>query len=181
MKKLFQIKSYIRIPKVAITDLEEINNNPDKYFVDINNELDMSKIITQLDFDYFEGAIYFSYNQQIILDFRHWDLIDQLWAYFINLIDNYYNSNGNAETFFPDQPVKIEFKRISDKLILLSIQEQKVFNIVLPEKDLFLAILDNGEQFFEKTAEYNPQEKARYKFAIEGIKELRKRVHRANS
>lgn len=181
MKKLFQIKSYIRIPKVAITDLEEINNNPDKYFVDINNELDMRKIINQLDFDYFEGVIYFSYNQQIILDFRHWDLIDQLWAYFINLIDNYYISNGNAEIFFPDQPVKIEFKRISDKLILLSIYGQKVFNIVLPEKDLFLAILDNGEQFFEKTAEYNPHEKARYKFAIEGIKKLRKRVHRENS
>lgn len=70
MKKLFQIKSYIRIPKVAITDLEEIKNNPDKYFVDINNELDMRKIINQLDFDYFEGVIYFSYNQQIILDFR---------------------------------------------------------------------------------------------------------------
>lgn len=70
MKKLFQIKSYIRIPKVAITDLAEINNNSDKYFVDINNELDMRKIINQLDFDYFEGVIYFSYNQQIILDFR---------------------------------------------------------------------------------------------------------------
>ncbi|HAK74515.1 MAG TPA: hypothetical protein DCP36_14945 [Sporomusaceae bacterium] len=67
---MFQIKSYIRIPKVAITDLAEINNNSDKYFVDINNELDMRKIINQLDFDYFEGVIYFSYNQQIILDFR---------------------------------------------------------------------------------------------------------------
>lgn len=177
---MFQIKSYIRIPKVAITDLEEINKNPGKYFVEINNELDMRKIITQLDFDYFEGAIYLSYNEQIILDFRYWDLIDQLWAYFINLIDNYYNSNGHAETFFPDQPMKIEFKRISDKLMLLSIQGQKISKVVLPEKDLFLAILVNGEQFFEKIREYNPQEKERYKFAIEGIKELRKRVHMAD-
>lgn len=41
----------------------------------------------RIDPDYIEGAILWSYDGRAILSEKHWDLVDQLWAYFIDGVE----------------------------------------------------------------------------------------------
>ena len=49
-------------------------------------------------------------------------MIDQLWSYILNIIEEY-NINGESEVYFPDSPNKIKIKR----MVLL--EEQKVITL----------------------------------------------------
>ncbi|WP_269774509.1 hypothetical protein [Bacillus siamensis] len=54
---------------------------------------------SQLDTNYLSGAIILKYSEQELLDATMWDLVDQLWAYFLNLIEETIET-GESETFF---------------------------------------------------------------------------------
>lgn len=63
------------------------------------------------DPDYVEGAIIWRIGKEELLSAEHWDLVDQLWIYLVDGLPQYRES-GEFSTFFPDQPLKIEFQRL---------------------------------------------------------------------
>ena len=120
---MISVKSYIKNDKI-ITSLENIETEYYKYFVEVNNKKCLELIS---DFDYIEGAIVFNYYGNTILGFKQWDLIDQLWVYFINAIEELIENKKVTTFYFPDQPIEVQIAIISQKQALLSIAEKKYY------------------------------------------------------
>lgn len=151
---MFKLESYIKRPKVEIDNLLNLNQKLDEYFVKLDNEESFREIIDDIDINYMEGVICFEYNGSVLMDFTYWDIIDQLWAYMLNLIEDYLE-NEEAEVYFPDQPIKLKMKAINKNLILFSVEsDSSSVQVTLPKKDFFQALLESGEDFFTKIQDY---------------------------
>lgn len=140
-----------------------------------NDKNEMTKIIKNVDSNYIEGAILITYHDKKIMDFRLWDLVDQLWSYIVNTIKMAI-LNGEAMTFFPDQPVKIIIKDLK-KSILFQIQVQnEVTSHVLPKKEFLEEILTSGKYFFQEMINYNKEFQKIYKVQLEEIESIKSLV-----
>lgn len=172
---MFEINSYIKIPGKTVTNLQEAVNNPSQYFVDLNDRQMMADVAKQLDPEYLEGVIRICYNGQALLDYRHWDLIDQLWSYFINLLDEFLSDN-HSEIYFPDQPIKIELRSLSEDLLLLIVEDKGSRKTTLPKREFIKAILAGGKEFFHGISNYLiPEDQERYEFELELIQKISRR------
>lgn len=138
---MVEIKTYIK-KKEIINSLENINEKKSQYFVSFDNEECLNYIE---DFDYIEGAIVICSEGEYILDFRCWDLVDQLWVYLIDAIYEMLNEKRETKFYFPDQPLEFKMKEISEYTILLSIKEKKY---VVNKMDFLISLLDSAEKFF---------------------------------
>lgn len=65
------------------------------------------------DPDYVHGAIELEIGGVILLDRSMWDLIDQLWAYWVMAIEQALFAPG-AEFHFPDQPIRVALDSRND-------------------------------------------------------------------
>lgn len=153
MNVIFNIKSYIKNPNIIIKDLSIINSNHKEIFIELDDDKILKTLVKDIDTDYIEGVIYLEYNGNILMDFRYWDIIDQLWAYMIQLIDDNLK-NKEAEVYFPDQPIKLQIKSISNNLVLFCIEENSKIQITLPKYEFFKSILESAKKFFIKIYEY---------------------------
>lgn len=138
---MVEIKTYIK-RKGIINSLENINGKNSQHFVCFDNEECLDYID---DFDYIEGAIIICSEGEYILDFRCWDLVDQLWVYLIDAIYEMLNKKRETKFYFPDQPLEFKMKEISDYNILLSVGEKK-YNV--NKRDFLTSLLDSAEKFF---------------------------------
>ncbi len=138
---MFLVQSYLK-KDIVIDSLEGINSKYALYFAccDSNNCLKYIR-----DYDYIEGAITIYYNQKPLLDFRHWDLVDQLWVYFLDAIYSALIEKKNVEFYFPDQTIKVKLDRISDIFFKLSIDES-VYTLDL--KEFSKTMISGAERFF---------------------------------
>ncbi|PFM83698.1 hypothetical protein COJ53_30475, partial [Bacillus cereus] len=118
---MISVKSYIKNDKI-ITSLDNIESNFLEYFIDFDNTKCLELVI---DFDYMEGAIIINYYGNTILGFKEWDMIDQLWSYFINAIEELFENQNDVSFYFPDQPLEVKMQVISQEQILLSIAGEK--------------------------------------------------------
>jgi len=77
-------------------------------FINIENYNLLDK--NKLDYDYLEGALVIKYNNNELLGLREWDLIDQLWYYFL---DSIYKLETQAlvQFSFPDQPYLVSIEK----------------------------------------------------------------------
>lgn len=139
---MIDVKSYIKNDKV-ITSLDNIEN---EYFEYFNSFDDIGCLKYIKDFDYLEGAIIIRYGGNNIIGFKYWDLIDQLWSYFLNAIEELVEGVDSVAFYFPDQPIEMKLKLISPERILLSILNEK---INLPKNELLLSLLKGAKHFFE--------------------------------
>lgn len=69
----------------------------------------------QTDRSYIEGAIEWTLNGKRILEKKHWDLVDQLWASPLHAVETVIDK-GSAEGCFPDQPLRFRFVRAHENL-----------------------------------------------------------------
>ncbi len=139
---MISVKSYIKkIEK--ITSLENLENEFAKYFIIFNN-VDCLDVIN--DFDYIEGAIVVNCYGNIILGFKQWDMIDQLWVYFISAIEELIENSKEVCFYFPDQPIKVKFQMVSREQVLLSVLDDK---ISVNKNELLSALLSEAKNFFE--------------------------------
>jgi hypothetical protein len=171
---MFNINSYIKHPNIVIEDLSTINNKHKKFFIEISNEKEIKDIIKDIDINYIEGVICLEYNGTVLMDFTYWDIIDQLWAYIINLIDDNLNNN-DAEVYFPDQPIKLKLKNISNDFVLFSIESSTTTQLTLPKNDFFEKLLESANDFFIKVQGYLG-DRVDYSYELELINNLRKKI-----
>jgi hypothetical protein len=170
---MFLIKSYLQYPNVSIHHFKEVKKDPFSYFVNIDNTEEILRIKNDLDLDYIYGVLYLTYNNQVIIDFTYYDLIDQLWAYLLNMIKELLQ-NKKSEMSFPDQPLPMSMERISDDYILFSI------NFVqwkLPQYEFLRALLSGAKDFFEKMILLIEEERDYYASQLNKIKLLEQKVN----
>ena len=73
-------------------------------FVKIEPDTDI-ELVT--DVFYVEGAIVIKYYTQEIMGLEQWDLINHLWSYFIDAIDELIEGKWETSFLFPDQPLNV--------------------------------------------------------------------------
>jgi hypothetical protein len=98
------------------------------------------------DARYIYGAILWRIGDQTILSEEHCDLINQLWCYIVDGVDKVQES-GSFETFFPDQPLFLSFRRVGQQSIEVKVGD--VRHVV--DREAFLASLaEGGQKFFSR-------------------------------
>lgn len=145
------------IVKRTINDLEDAVNNPDKYTISINDNWDefvsfinnnRSKYIEDSLLTLDGGLSIKKYNKEI-LGVRYWDYIPDLWAYILNVIEEYLEE-GIGKCYFPDQPVRIQLKQLKNKKIqflfdnddhVLEFEQKMLLGIFLNRAEVFFYVL----------------------------------------
>jgi hypothetical protein len=172
---MFQVDSYLMKPQCKITDLSDVVRNPQNYFIEITDSSGLKEIYENLDFQYLNGAICLKYYGESMLDMRYWDLVDQLWAYVMNLIEEVLQK-GEGSVYFPDQPVKIILRPTTKELLLFSIEGSEVTNYVLPKNDFLIALVQGAEQFFTCMTDTFSSD-CDYSYELDRIVRLKKELH----
>ncbi|MBR4084275.1 MAG: hypothetical protein IKK33_08355 [Lachnospiraceae bacterium] len=163
---MIKINTYLK-KQVIISSLENINEEMERYFVPLKSKVDLCYID---DFDYIEGAITICSDEKYILDFRHWDLVDQLWVYLLHATYEMLTQKKEVKFYFPDQPIEFKMKLVSDYAILLSVKGEKH---VVNSKEFLEALLDGGQHFFAILYQCkNGQTISRSREELELIKEV---------
>ncbi len=168
----FTIKSYLKHTHRDIRNLNDVEKRPLYYFIDINNTKEILLIKNNLDHYYIYGAICLTYNQQIIMDFTYYDLIDQLWGYFLNMIEEFLEKK-KSEMSFPDQPLPISMHKLSDEYILFSVGFAEW---TLPKYEFFNALLTGAKDFFEKMMLLVEENNNYHIYALKKIKNLENKI-----
>ena len=158
---------------MIIYNLKDVEKNPFLYFVDINNAQEILRIKKDLDLDYIDGVLQLIYNNQEIISFRSYDLIDHLWAYFLNMMEEFLQKQ-KTKMYFPDQPLPMSMENISDQYILFSINSVQW---TLPKYEFFNALLMGAKDFFEKLMLLIEEEKDDCLFELERIKTLEQKIN----
>ncbi|MGG1650007.1 hypothetical protein [Paenibacillus sp. NRS-1780] len=169
---MFYVNTLISRPDRKINDISLLKSNVEEYFVQINNTHEILALENLLDFDYLNGAITLTYCEQTLLDVTLWDLVDQLWAYILNVVESLLTT-GEGETYFPDQPVKLHLKSISVDLVLYEIEANEHIKVALPKNEFIQTILEGADDFF-KNMEECFKGKCSYQYEIEKIETLRR-------
>lgn len=151
---MLQIESFLRIDNTFITI---------KFF---NGNLS--------DINYVEGAIEISCQGKKILTLEDWDLIDQLWGYFVTGLQKV-SEGKKFETYFPDQPLKIAFEPDSNRQrVKIKVKEDKNFESFINYDEFMAVMADKGKFFFKRMIELSPSPKSYYKTCIEELEALEK-------
>ncbi|MCC9308646.1 hypothetical protein LN042_16415 [Kitasatospora sp. RB6PN24] len=118
------------------------------------------------DPDYMEGAIELSIDGVAILSGNDWDYIDELWAYIGGMLEKLDNGEPSAATYFPDQPLLLEMRRVSEGRLAVSCKHGKsVRAATVSEQELLGALRDSGREFFEAMARAFPVNAESYSVA----------------
>lgn len=142
------VESYlIKSKQLLIKDLDNIDP---EVFVNIKDFKRLDPLL--LDFNYLEGAISIKRYNKEVLGFRYWDLVDQLWEYFVDAIDRVC-SDGTAQFSFPDQPLLVQIKK---EYSLLKLHIGDVLHLF--DLKLFLdTMLSAAIVFFTNLKELSPK------------------------
>lgn len=172
---MFKVQSYLVIPGKKIRSIDEVIKRPNEYFIEIENAVGIKEKVECFDLDYLDGAIFLSYYDDIIFGFQEWDLVDQLWAYLINLVEEYLE-NSKSEIGFPDQPLNMVMSKVSNDLLTFSLisDEKRVWQ--LPTRDFFNAILENAELFFSTIKSYFGDYREIYSDELLRIRALKEKI-----
>lgn len=122
---------------------------------------------------YITGAIELNVDGVYILDKSMWDPVDQLWVYIIDTLEDLH-SNGSGESYFPDQPLKFSFVRLSENMIRIdSFPGQDHYTAVVDAKTLLSELRHAGLLFFESIAQLLPELADAYKLYVSKLRTLR--------
>ena len=118
-------------------------------FVKIEPDTDI-ELVT--DVFYVEGAIVIKYYTQEIMGLEQWDLINYLWSYFIDAIDELIEGKRETSFWFPDQPLNVILRNEkNNRNGLLIIIGKKTY--MVEKKEFFLEILSAADVFWELLAQ----------------------------
>jgi hypothetical protein len=121
------------------------------------------------DPDYVAGAVELVIDGVQLMDTVMWDYVDQLWAYICDMVRTY-RERGEANTYFPDQPIMLSFKRHGSSRVLVSLTiNDETRKVSVGEEELIEALRAHGSAFFARMAELLPQNRAGYEDALERL------------
>lgn len=161
---MLSIESYIIKNKAfVISDIDKINTD---LFVNIKDFTELDK--TKLDYDYISGAIVLIYNEKHLLGFKEWDLVDQLWYYFIDALIKLKTEN-NVEFTFPDQPLPVKIEKKGSDYLIINVDNNTVtINYV----DFITNMYKSARVFFDNLLKIFPENKFHIQLSIDKVDEL---------
>ncbi|WP_432034013.1 hypothetical protein [Streptomyces antibioticus] len=107
------------------------------------------------DLDYIEGAIRLSVDGLEIIGTEEWDYVDQLWCYIAEMVTKM-QSSGYAETYFPDQPIKLSFRVVASRVLVTAKIGEETKTVNASSADFLEAVKAAGMIFFRKMSELVP-------------------------
>jgi hypothetical protein len=102
------------------------------------------------DPDYIEGAIELVVDGTTVIGTEEWDYVDQLWAYVADMVEDLRAGEDLAETYFPDQPIRLAFERTDGEVLITAELDEEVRHALVPEQELITALDAAARRFFEK-------------------------------
>lgn len=145
--------------KKTVVDLEDLVAFPDKYLVSIEKEFEEAKKIINKNIKktnsregaiYHDGALHMVYNGKTVFSFTQWTDIDDLWAYLLNLIEEYFEI-GYSKCYFPDAPIEIKFEKSNKEYLYFSVDGVSIYinetffiNKLLSESKKFYVFLEGA-------------------------------------
>ncbi|TXJ78788.1 hypothetical protein E2C11_14970 [Streptomyces lavendulae] len=143
---MIEVQTLLRLPDGAFMQVDECEERPP-------------------DAQYVGGAIELIADGVQILSVAEWDYVDQLWSYISDMI-HALPKQGEASTYFPDQPIMLNFLRSSSGRLLVSCRVGNDLRQVNVNESEFLAALRSaGEAFFEKMSRLLPENSQGYDIA----------------
>ncbi|MFF1280848.1 hypothetical protein ACFVY4_08745 [Streptomyces sp. NPDC058299] len=144
---MIEITSYLRTKSGSFIDVVEAGFPP-------------------ADPSYVEGAIDMTINGVRVLDQELWDYVDELWSYVSDMVLKLADED-EASTCFPDQPIRLSFRRLGGGLVLVSLTYDDVKRTVsVEERELVDALRRSGTEFFTKMKELLPENALGYDDAL---------------
>ncbi|WP_328898574.1 hypothetical protein OHR86_00150 [Streptomyces sp. NBC_00441] len=107
------------------------------------------------DLDYIEGAIRLSVDGLEIIGTEEWDYVDQLWCYIAEMVTKM-QSSGYAETYFPDQPIRLSFQAAGSRVLVTAKIGEETKTVNASSADFLKAVKAAGMIFFRKMSELVP-------------------------
>ncbi|TWD81835.1 hypothetical protein FB561_2959 [Kribbella amoyensis] len=107
------------------------------------------------DPDYIEGAVRLSFDGLEIIGVDEWDYVDQLWCYVAEMVKEV-QSSGYAETYFPDQPIRLSFRATGSRVEVAAEVGKELKTANVSAVDFLTAIKSAGMSFFRKMSELLP-------------------------
>ncbi|QIY98057.1 hypothetical protein HEP87_33920 [Streptomyces sp. S1D4-11] len=107
------------------------------------------------DLDYIEGAIRLSVDGLEIIGTEEWDYVDQLWCYIAEMVTEM-QSSGYAETYFPDQPIKLSFRATGSRVLVTAKLGEEIKTGNASSVDFLEAIKSAGMIFFREMSGLAP-------------------------
>ncbi|RCV48442.1 hypothetical protein [Marinitenerispora sediminis] len=107
------------------------------------------------DHHYIEGAIRLSVGGVEIIGTPEWDYVDQLWCYIATMAATL-RTSGYAETFFPDQPIRLSFREAGPRVLVTADFGGDIRRASTSSAELLGALRAAGTVFFRKMSELCP-------------------------
>jgi hypothetical protein len=148
--------------------ISDIDNIDESLFVNIREYKSLNAKC--LDFDYLEGAIIITHNGQKLLGLREWDLVEQLWGYFVDAIGTL-RTEDDANFAFPDQPFEVSLTRRNNKSLSVGLNG-KSFTAIASE--FFMQMLDSSIEFYNNLLFLFPEHIHFINESLATAKEIRK-------
>ncbi|GAB3493167.1 hypothetical protein [Nocardiopsis coralliicola] len=106
---------------------------------------------------YIDGVIEVAVDGRVLIGDAEWDLVDQLWAYILTMLEEL-RTSCTARTLFPDQPLPLEFRRVKGGLLVAQLDSGPQRRTVRAGEEQFVrALLDAAEEFFLRLEPLLPQ------------------------
>lgn len=114
------------------------------------------------DEQYVEGFIRLTVDGTDIIDQSMWDYVDQLSAYITDMMIEL-DREGQASTYFPDQPIKLTFQERGAENVLVSSQAGDELRSAVAERDRLVSELRReGLEFFRIMSRLAPKNASVY-------------------
>mgnify|MGYP001329641035 CR=1 FL=1 len=139
---MFLINSFLRTPSGEFVQVEACEDRP-------------------ADSDYVEGAIEIVVDGVEIVGKREWDYVDQLWSYMADMVETL-RSHGNADTYYPDQPIRLEFAQEGSRVVIASQDGERVRRGSVDHVEFDRVVGAAGRVFFERMTELLPDNAKAY-------------------
>ncbi|MER5452652.1 hypothetical protein ABT065_44730 [Streptomyces sp. NPDC002764] len=107
------------------------------------------------DLDYIEGAIRLTIDGLEIIGIEEWDYVDQLWCYVAEMVTKL-KSSGYADTYFPDQPIKLSFQAAGSRVLVSAKIGEEVKRASTSLVDFVETVKAAGAVFFREMSRLAP-------------------------
>jgi hypothetical protein len=147
---MIEVVSYLRGPGGKFTQVDAVTSSPP-------------------DPRHVEGAVELTVDGVPIIDTVMWDYVDQLWAYISDMVLSL-QEQEQASTYFPDQPIKLSFRKLGKGRVLVTLQiDGATRTASADEGELIVSLREQGSAFFDKMTELLPGNRDGYADALERL------------
>lgn len=133
---MLTVNSFIRLPDGSFVHVDSYGDRP-------------------ADPDYVEGAIEIVADGVEIVGQREWDYVDQLWSYLADALERF-RADGAASTYYPDQPIRIEFSAQGSRVLISSTGGEHVRRVSVNRTEFEEVFNAAGRRFFDRISEIVP-------------------------